>query len=76
MFIQNKENSNSYFKSLRKCKRHNKENFALKSNSNEMMLCGGGDNIILFQSNNFIFQVYLQFLGELNNDFNIKDLKD
>ena len=25
--------------------------------------------------NNFIFKVFLQFLGELNNIFNVKDLK-
>ena len=30
------------FKSLRNCKRRNKGNFMLKSNSNKIMLCGGG----------------------------------
>ena len=34
-----------YFKSLRNCKRRNKGNFTLKSNSNQIMLCGGGGNI-------------------------------
>ena len=36
------------FKSFRKCKTCNKEDFILKSNSNKIMLCGSGDNIILF----------------------------
>ena len=36
------------FKSLRHSKRLNKGNFTLKSYSNNMMLCGGGGNIILF----------------------------
>ena len=47
------------FKSLRNCKRRNKGNFTAKSNSNKIKLCGGGDNIVLFQirfqRNNFIF---------------------
>ena len=36
------------FKSLRNCKRGNKGKFTLKSNSNKIMLSGGGGNIILF----------------------------
>ena len=36
-------------KSLRNCKRRNKGNFVLNSNSNKKMLCGSvGGNIILF----------------------------
>ena len=40
-FVKNKNLPVVLFKSLRKCKRHNKGNFALKSNSNKRMLCGG-----------------------------------
>ena len=35
------------FKSLRNWKRHNKENFALKSNSNKIMFCGGKHYLVL-----------------------------
>ena len=31
-----------FFMSLRNCKRRNKGNFMLKSNSNKIMLCWGG----------------------------------
>ena len=37
------------FKLHRNCKRHNKENFMLKSNSNKLMLCrGGGQHYLVF----------------------------
>ena len=51
---------NSTFKS-RKCKRHNKRNFTLKSNSNKIMFCGGGGkhHFVL----NKISTQWLNFLG-------------
>ena len=58
------------FKSLRKCKRPNKGNFMLKSNSNKIIMSGGGgwgDNIILLwiriQRNNFLF--YVSFVSTI-----------
>ena len=39
---------NSTFKSIRNCKRHNKGNFTSKSNSNKIMLYGGGGHDYLF----------------------------
>ena len=51
----------------------------LKSNSNKIMLCGGGGNIILFwikfQRNDYTFLKYLyNFESELNNIFHGKGL--
>ena len=45
------------FMSLRKCKRRNKGNFTLKSNSNKIMVCGGSNILFLsrFKLDNFIF---------------------
>ena len=63
------------FKSLRNCKRRNKRNFTLWSNSNKLMLCGGILFQITYQRNNFIFLVSLQLLRDLNNIFHVKDLK-
>ena len=38
------------FKSLKSCKRRNKGNFMLKSNSNKILLCGGGEQHYLVLS--------------------------
>ena len=66
------------FKSLGKCKGLNKGNFTLKSNSNKIMLCGsGGKHYLLLNkisTEQFHFLGFL--LGELNNIFHVKDLKD
>ena len=64
------------FKSLRNSKRCNKGNFTLKSNSNKIMLCGGGGQpylvLIRLQRNIFIFKSLYNFLRELNDIFYVK----
>ena len=47
------------FESLRNCKRCNKGNFMLKSNSNMKMLCGGRGQHYLVLTN---FNVIISFL--------------
>ena len=52
---------NITFDTLRNCKRRNKGNFMLKSNSNKIMLCGGGGQHIL--GLNKISTLWFHFLG-------------
>ena len=47
-YSKNKQRKTVLFKSLRNCKRRNKGKFTLKSNSNKIMLCDGGDNDFFF----------------------------
>ena len=63
------------FKSLRNSKRHNKGNFTLKFNSNKIMLYGQHYLVLNKISMKYFFYVSLQFLSELNNIFDVKDLK-
>ena len=66
------------FKSLTKCKRRNKRNLSLKSNSNKIKLCGvGGQHyLVLNKISTLKFHIYgfLQFLRELKNIFHVKGL--
>ena len=66
------------FKSLKNCKRRNKGNFTLKSNSNKIKLFGGGKQPYCFKCDfNIIisfFKSLYNFPSELNNIFHMKGL--
>ena len=47
------------FKSLRNSKKRKKGNFTLKSNSNKIMLCGGGGQLYLVLNKISIFSVFM-----------------